>query len=399
MSKSTGLFILILISTLLCISCKQESATKEPTYNIFQSPESTDASSIITDNPSTPSDTNMPTDNGTLNISPTDSSVKEEPWPYPLDFNGITPTGAYDTYKTGNLIFNMNGINPTLSYLICPDLDNDMIYYVNYGDDNYIYKLKDGLSTLVLEKEAFQLSLWENKLYFLARHETSDRNEGDIYCYNLGNGELQLLQKAKAYYLLVDSLGIYYEEIINSDTSERRYYRLGIDGNSLEKLDNRYYLSYYDYQIIQNKTAVVLQHKDTKEEFFIAPYEYGSWGLTIYDNHIILHRDSVFYIINLLNGDKKAIQYSNSKSQVVDYVIIDNNMYLRDKKIDLSTGTVSSYGYISYDKKDALVPEYLSTNGNQIYAIVHYSNLNLRKLVNFEYDNVKLEIKVKELEE
>lgn len=413
-----------------CVSCKGEAPNNDPVYNIFQSADPTDISPTATDNPSIASDisptltenpafvtdnSSIPADSSTADnnqqtttntdqnqIEPAESSssLKEEPWPYHLEFDGISPTG---TNKAGNLSLNYKMDYESLSNFICPDEDNELLYYVNYGLDNYIYKLKGGICSLVLEKEAYFLNLWDNKLYFLCKNENQ---YGDIYCYDLDTNKLQLIKNSNAHILIVDSLGIYYEDIVDLSTGEVAFYRLDFNHEISKTLYHPYLQSYYQYQLIADgeKNGVYLVDSKTQEEHFIAPIHYYDYGIKIYDNNFIFNKDGVFYLLNLLTGDKTTIRWmKKEKNEVipaVDYILMDNIIYLHNHiTIDLASGLVTPY-YVRYiDYKDAFNTRCLYTDGNKVYAIVDFKLAGNRfELVELEYDDTECLVKFKSLD-
>ena len=51
--------------------------------------------------------------------------------------------------------------------LLCNDYENDIVYYINYGRDYFIYRIKDGKSELVVEMPAKSIFHKRGKLYFI----------------------------------------------------------------------------------------------------------------------------------------------------------------------------------------------------------------------------------------
>lgn len=100
-------------------------------------------------------------------------------------------------------------------FMVCHDANNGTTYYVNYGNDNYIYELKDGISTLLIDMEAICLQLLNNELYFVAiRIFTCNLSTGEIkyYDYQLvdfgsGNHIQALFTDGKNVYVVMQTYG------------------------------------------------------------------------------------------------------------------------------------------------------------------------------------------------
>lgn len=99
---------------------------------------------------------------------------------YFMDFAGINST--YETPINGNLGINFKE-HESLS-LVYPDPENDVVYFVNYGKDNYIYELKDGSATLLVDKKANFLQLWDNDLFFLCDESSNGTSNKIDYFLN-----------------------------------------------------------------------------------------------------------------------------------------------------------------------------------------------------------------------
>lgn len=386
MNRKIRSLILIGILAMLLCSCNSNDNEYEPDYQIFKSDENvydepntyTDKSSDLTGNIT--GRTESKNVNNSLPIS-----TEEEQWPYPLEYEGVTPSG---NNKAGNLSVNMKNMDPNLSYFICPDSDNNITYYINYGRDNYLYKLKNGARSLLLEKEVYFLQLWDNKLYFLCKNEKSDiLSYGDIYTYNLEESKTELLKEANARKLIIDSYGIYYEEMVDNDLV---YYRLDHDGRLIERLNGPYIQSYYNYQLIANDNGVFLYDTTTNEEFYLAPRFYYPY-VKIYNDYFIINDDGAFYILNLLNGEKKILRFFDKKDcpDPVDYIIIDNIAYFHHSwRINLDNGECFNYG-IRPPEEEKVSPYVLYTDETKIYSLVifQYSSGSIQKMLEISLDD------------
>lgn len=353
MKKFMYLFLLISILCLIC-SCKSEPDVYEPDYSAFK-PD--------LKNNSFTADLSKPDDNLTVpnpteeaNIKDTknseESKKSEKQWPYELDFTGVE---SKIKGKTGNLVTNTNMFDHMLdknySYLLCPDYVNGVTYYVNIDDDNYIYQLKDGVSTLLIEKEANYLQLWDNKLYFLSHnHKYEDRFTGDIYCFDLENKELKLILKDDARSLYIDSYGIYYNK------HPLKSYRLDFGSDTPQELSYAFLFSYNEYEIqsIEDK-GIFLVNRETEEKHLLIPPENMSYYVSLYSDYFTFINRTCVCMINLLTGERKIYDFNDCKNLVGDayifsFVIFDDIIYAsptgpRIYRYDMTNETAEFFNY------------------------------------------------------
>ena len=114
--------------------------------------------------------------------------------------------------------------------LFCIDESTGVIYFVNYGKDYYLYRLKDGEVKLAVAMPIKQIYTYQGAVYFMIDsydiYELGEIHSGDIYCYTPANGTVELIYEAGAiensqdHRLTVNEEGIYFsytteEEKIN----------------------------------------------------------------------------------------------------------------------------------------------------------------------------------------
>ena len=378
--------LLLVLAIFFFTSCKNNSIEdqEEPDYSYFQS-------SNNVDNYLDDEELSEEGDNGK-----TSENLSKKEWPYELDFDGITST---KTYKTGNL--NSNNKNLTFnSALICPDYENNLTYYVNYGNDNYIYQLDDGVSTLLVDKEAHSLQLWDSELYFIEDTDSSPMHSGDIYCLNLESKELRLIQKANAFGLYIDSYGFYYNNFINDEGTSISLF-LDFNDSEPKGIDYNFLASYNEYQILYTyEEDFYLFNSETKEKTFLAPFEYATNRPMLSNEYFMFLKDSCIYTLNLLNGEKKIYDLYNydslSKYSMVikDYCAIDNLIYANDGIrlfiINVDNGNIEEYTgeyTIDYsisgsDKTTSVFSmRDLYTDGDKIYGLIYKYDDETEELV------------------
>ncbi|NLJ96128.1 MAG: hypothetical protein GX321_03160 [Clostridiales bacterium] len=341
MNRRKLLFLAFILVILFSTSCKKNTIDDqiEPDYSHFQTPNNTNRYKSL-DNEAMSEEGN--------NENPSKDNSKKD-WPYELDFKGVTSSKSY---KTGNLNASIKSSGATSS-LVCPDYDNDLIYYVNYGKDNYIYQLDDGISTLLVEKEAHSLQLWNNELYFIEDTVSSPKHSGNIYCLNLESEELRLVQKANAFYIHVGIHGIYYMNLKNDDGYVNNYY-LDFDSSEPKEVDYSFLASYNEYQILHTyEDGFYLFNPNTKEKTFLAPSEYMNNCPMVSNEYFMFLHGSCIYTLNLQNGEKEIYDlydYDSLSDYTLvfsDYCVIDKSIYATDEirlyVIDMEKDFIEKY--------------------------------------------------------
>lgn len=378
MKRIKYLLVLILITTLLCSCNKTETSVNEPDYSAFTRKQN--AESDIYGDANIKNNTDE-TPNTTSNPNPQGHDPEKE-WPLELDFTGIA---SNKEVKLGNININRK-IEYQYSYLVCYDADNDTTYYINYGNDNYIYELKDGKSSLLTDMEAICLQLWNNELYFLANnHKNQDMITGDIYCYNLSDKKLRLILETDANFLYIDSYGIYFTQLKPPqsgfiDTLKFTGYILDFGADTPQKVDYIQPVAYNEYLLYVSNEGIVLHNRETDEKILIAPKEYYYNHMSIYDQYLILTYESKICMLDLLNGDRKIFDFNDDKDlknkgiYLMDYIIIDDVFYCISfgpviYTCNLSTGELDIYSPLFGDIKSNPGIQALFTDGKSIYAI------------------------------
>lgn len=191
----------------------------------------------------------------------------------PIDNKGVTENTPVVSLKNGmkdeimkvigqdyeyycNLPQNIYGENNEI--LLCKDPVYNVVYYVNYGEDYYIYRLKDGKSQLVIEIPAKRLFTVNGILYFMVesyhQYGLKDLENGNILKYNPISGEVSIVIKDNASLMFVYQDGIYYRKESREE--------LG-DGVSTGNIETFYY-SFHTKEInqIDNNFMTLYRFKD-----------------------------------------------------------------------------------------------------------------------------------------
>ena len=276
--------------------------------------------------------------------------------------------------------------------LLCKDPVYDVVYYVNYKEDYYIYRLKDGKPELVVELPARRLFCRNGNLYFMLesydRYEFEGMESGNILCYCPTTGEVTIISDKKAYTMCVYQDGIYYYVNTYAESNSKTkdcigqdYYYYSFDEAKSTKLTGQMFTIYkwkdyfLGYQLQEradgsesyDMTGLILQKPGQSDA-----------GITLTSEEVpriyCFIKDSIYYmtkgsgitICNIKEKDKKEIPLCKEQSNV-DFTMIGNKLYVNSLiQIDLDTGTQSIIG--SQD----IVPEAfdeLYTDGEQLYGI------------------------------
>ncbi len=126
-----------------------------------------------------------------------------------------TDIKSEETSEFGNLICNIT--NGNRDGIVCPDTKNNCVYITALGYDNCLYKRTGDKMELVLDKTIWGMNLVGDKLYCIMNSDNPkfssagfSLGSGDIYCYNLSDGSLELLLKADARQLAAVDGKLYY---------------------------------------------------------------------------------------------------------------------------------------------------------------------------------------------
>ena len=157
--------------------------------------------------------------------------------------------------------------------LLCKDPVYNIVYYVNYGEDYYIYRMKEGKSELVVELPAKRLFARGGKLYFIAQsYGAYDLNdmEGNILCYNPLTGDVSLIINDKAGTMVVYDDGIYYKTVVENeesssgyqiDNSETYYYSFETKAKVLIEDSTVQLMKWKDYHVIPKLVELDKEHE------------------------------------------------------------------------------------------------------------------------------------------
>lgn len=362
--------ILLCLLFVFLTACSSDSDNDEISYHNY--PDTSELITGIADHVVLPEE-NQPdlsdeTTSGKADDGTAVTEAESNDWDYLDGFEGIT--SDYDTPVYANLGINVK-IGSDIS-LVCPDPVSGAIYYVNSGEDDFIYKLENEQSTLVLDKKANYIQIWDNELYFLSdnislKHLFNKVNPQSIYKYNLVTKELTLILDTNATWLFVNSDGIYYEtsdeEILSEDSSRITVvgYHIAFDCDTPQRAGYGEYYPYNEYYLKLANNGNVLHNKNTGDEILVIPMSYKSYILNacIYEDVLYYLYGVKLYSLNLCSGKKKAYNiedYENKqydlfsgekyKQYFKDYTIMNGEILILCNahnifRVDINTGIIT----------------------------------------------------------
>lgn len=309
-------------------------------------------------------------------------------WSYLSGFQGIT--SDCETPVPANLGINLKQ-NFSAWGIVCPDPENDVIYYVNYGKDNYIYQLKGDISTLVVEKKAKDLQLFNNELYFLS----DDTDSSDytipkgIYKYNLETKELTLVLDARAKSLYVNSNGIYYNKIdvIESESGVKTIHSIGqylaFDSDTPKGIDTDIFLQYKEYTLVMKGDSIKLHNNITEEEIKVIPIQAMEPMTSIHGDilYFTYELDNRLYSLNLKTGATaiydldmfNSLNPDRKDFQISGYTVMNDELFITAGsnilyQVDINTGNTTEIYTIGNNNYTYVLTQ-LFTSGDRLFAI------------------------------
>ena len=293
-----------------------------------------------------------------------------------------------DQTNYGNLEVNIKGENNQV--LLCKDPVYNIVYYVNYGEDYFIYRIKDGKSELVVELPAKRLFCRDGKLYFMLEgykiYEFDGMESGNILCYQPITGEITVISKEKAKMMCVYGDGIYYYVDTNGDkmgetnyTVSRKFYYYSFEKEVNSDIETNLFSTYkwrdyfWGYQLkerdgadsgIFDMVGIALQKLEQTESLEILggeiPEVYSFIGNYLY----YMPKDSGITIYNMETQEKHEIPLYSSASNV-DFTILNEKIYVNSLvQIDPKTGIQS----LIVSEGNQAIKE-LYTDGEYLYGI------------------------------
>ena len=361
--------IVLLILTMCLISCSK----KEKNPSVSQGEADIDSEDATITNASKPineeEEVKAPVEQSkdeVMQISLTDG-VKDES----LQVVGEDGTGI------GNLEVNIKGEHNQV--LLCKDPVHDVVYYVNYGVDYFIYRIKDGTSELVVELPAKRLFCRDGKLYFMLdsyeKYQLNGLKSGNIMCYEPLTGKVTVISDLEVTMMHVYSDGIYYYVLTAQDIN---FYYYSFKTQQSELIENQMFSTYrwkeyfvgYELKALEDgsgayiASGIKLQTLDHQKTIPVIDEEIPVVHSFIGDFMYYMPKEELISIYDLNTLETKKIPQLFEESNV-DFTILDGKIYANNLiMIDPNTGLQSRL-----NTSEKLFIKELYTDGEQLYGL------------------------------
>ncbi len=280
--------------------------------------------------------------------------------------------------------------------LLCKDPVYDIVYYVNYGIDYYIYRLKDNKSELVVKLPAKRLFCIGGKLYFILEsydiYEFQDINNGAILCYDPVSGEVSKITDDSASTMFVYEDGIYYYvNLKREDLGEGKFiqyrtlYFYSFRTEKREEIKDPYITPYkwkeyhFTYEVeageetyersgkkekITRTVGIGLETLDKAKRIELPINSMLDHITIVGDNIYCTAASETLEILNINTMEKKEVPLANPYYN--DFTICNNMLYVESMlQIDPETGQQRK---IEAQNPGEVIHE-LYTDGNNLYGI------------------------------
>ncbi len=320
---------------------------------------------------------------------------------YKKDMPDFTPIAKTRDINYGNFPCNLNMIY--MSGFICPDTQNDVLYFTDLGNTNYICKKENGTVTELAPQSGSYLNLWDNWLYYICDSENPvgysgfiTLKSGDIWRYNTQTGENELFYEVDAYSLMISDYGIdfhsgYMEETTDENGLEMTIfnldsYRIDFNGDNLCKLMNgSENIPYYGENILVNHNGYKSFYNTENGTYTdILPRnvcgisQNGDW-LT-YLNRTLTE----IFAINVKTGETRSFE-NGSVPYIYGYVWVGDVLYAAMDYgiIEITAESAKAVKIAIEDGHSRVTAESIMTDGKHLYGLT----TNFR-LYRYDYDEM-----------
>lgn len=329
-----------------------------------------------------------------------EATVTAEPQQSPVKMEETVPFTGFgkQTFHTGNLMINAKmGLS---SEFFCAG--SGEVFFTNFDDHEYLYRVTENGSELVVERPARYINCFDNKLYFLSSDSVSTADidfTGEIYCYDPETDSCEIICNEATGSLTVSEDGIYYSVRISASGNSTTYENRLMDFESnAQKCFYSPEFRYGDYLILTDKAVNLKKEKNIAQPDYenAIPFSAGfsnSVGLCIYEEYLFYfssNKDLV--LLNLNDGSELSISrdeinalYDGNPVVISDYTLCGENLYLSHSSDMLTAVDLESMQMerMKVEGCSGKIVDRLYTDSTQMYALLkdsHYSNPEIVRL-------------------
>ena len=314
-----------------------------------------------------------------------------------------------ETYNSVNRMLSYDSsIGPQGQSLFCLDDMTGVVYFANRGKDNFLYRMKEGKVALAVAMPVKQICPYEGSIYFMVddygMYELEGMKTGDIYCYTPSNGvvdlvyEVESVENAECYKLLVEESGIYFCYDISEDsTYERYYYYLPFRASeaiqdkkrTVNKGWNDYYLAAFSNEETSRLTlAMISRIEDTNGERECIDLFTKPWNYCVIGDKVYSARSTSIDCINLKTGERTSYDFLEAMKKKEEHSVTSGNRMIQSftitedalwavtwasiYRMDLETGEIIAT-YLGGGKGFYYTIPTLYTDGKNVYGF-NYAN-------------------------
>lgn len=330
-----------------------------------------------------------------------EAAVTTEPQPQSTaeEKEAVPFTGfGKQVFHTGNLTINAK---PGLSSeFFCAG--SGEVFFTNFADHEYLYRVTENGTELVVERPTRYINYFDNKLYFLSSDSVSAEDidfTGQIYCYDPETDSCEMIRDEAVSSLTVSEDGLYYSVWVSKSGNRTTYESrlMDFEGNA-QKCFYSSEFRYGDYLILTDKAVDLKKEKNIAQPDYenATPFSAGfsnSVGLCIYEDYLFYFgSDKKFVLLNLNDGTERFISrdeinalYDGNPVSVFDYTLCEETVYLSHSSNTLTAVDLESMQMkqIKVEGCNGKVVDRLYTDGARLYALLrdsHHSNPEIVRL-------------------
>ena len=286
--------------------------------------------------------------------------------------------------------------------LFCIAGNTGVVYFVNQGQDEYLYRIKDGEVKLAVAMPVKEIYFYDKLVYFMIddyqKYELKEMNNGDIYCYSPEDGTVQLvypageIENSQRHKLKVDENGVSFcYSIYQSEQRSTAYYRNLLFGTTEPENDKRHMVKagWEDYYVSYSKGLCLVSRTKGMDDI-IEVYSKRS--------HCCIVEDTIYFIdgpkiqgLNLKTGKKQTYDFTKIQQQaeewigqvndnlekwrvyIESFVVMEDEIWVTDTSglyyLNLKTKETAWYKLVNQAGMYYYEINTLYTDGEQLYVV------------------------------